>query len=180
MLKFLRLVTPFMPKYSTGGTSSSSDGDACELCGTESSSLTEATIAGAQLSVCPDCSPHDDSKNTESQTGDADTTETDRRRDAIQKATDETASLWDGDSSHWEQHGTDYDSDQLPYLKQGYGETVKNARQEAGLEVDELARDLGVDELSILAVERGQAAQNNVGGSLIEELEDALHIELTE
>lgn len=166
-----------MAKYSTGGSSSASAGDACELCGAESSSLREATVAGATLQVCPDCSPHDDSKQT-SETGRDGETEADRTRDTVQKATDEQASLWDGDSSHWEESGTDYDDDPLPYLVNGYEEIVSDAREEAGLDVSELAVELGVDELTVLAIERGHAAQEDVAGSVVREIEDVLDVSI--
>jgi len=86
----------------------------------------------------------------------------------------------DGDTSHWEESGTDYDDDQLPYLVRDYGERVEDARQNAGLQRDELADELDVPESDLLAVEQGRATQAGLGGSLIEALEDELSIELVE
>lgn len=169
-----------MAKYSTGGTGSSSSGDSCELCGTETSTLVEASVAGANLLVCRDCSPHDDSKEKTNRDKTGSQSGTDRQREVVQETTDESATLWDGDTSHWEQDGTDYDSDPLPYLVEGYGSVVQTARKDKGIDLDELARDLGVDEMSLLTVEQGQAAQEGIGGSVIEELEAALDVTLIE
>lgn len=169
-----------MPKYSTGETTLSSSGTACELCGTESSSLNDVEISGASLSVCSECSPHDDSKTaSEGASGSRETTregtgneEEFGQRDGV------TGALWDGDTTHWEKQGTGYESDQLPHLVTDYSKIVTDARKEAGLTVDEVARELGVDELSVLSVERGQAVQSEVGGSLIEDLESLLDISI--
>ena len=167
-----------MPKYSTGGSGGSSDGATCELCGAASNSLRNASIAGAQLEVCPDCAPHDDAGGK----SDRDRTEPeqiDRRRKAAQNA----ARLQDaasGDGDYWVERGTDYEDDPLPYLVSGYAEKATAARQEAGLRQDELAEELGVPEELLLAVEQGRAARAGVGGSVIEALEDHLDVTLAE
>ncbi|MFC7079934.1 helix-turn-helix domain-containing protein [Halorussus caseinilyticus] len=166
-----------MAKYSTGGSSGGGSGGSCELCGTSSDSLTEANVAGAQLQVCSDCaSSHNDNAKTET-TGD------DRERERKRKAAQNTAKasgVYDGDSSRWEEEGTNYDDDPLPYLVTDYGETVEQARRDAGLQRGELADELDVPENDLLAVEQGRANQANVGGTLIEALEDRLDVQLAE
>jgi ribosome-binding protein aMBF1 (putative translation factor) len=182
-----------MAKYSTGG-SSRGGGGSCELCGAATESLRTATVAGAELSVCPDCAKnHDEAANRRSSrsggggggsghsggsggTGDS---PTDRKRRAAQN----TARQYDklgGDSSHWEEHGTDYESDRLPYLVSDYGKRVVEARQGAGLQREELAEELDVDESDLLAVEQGRATRAGVGGSVIAALESRLDVELSE
>ena len=165
-----------MAKYSTGGSSGGGGGGSCELCGKSSDSLTEANVAGAQLAVCSDCaSSHNDNEETE--------TESDHERERNRKAAQNTAKasgVYDGDSSHWEKEGTNYEDDQLPYLVSDYGETVEEARQDAGLTRDELAEELDVPETDLLAVEQGRANQANVAGSLISALEERLDVELAE
>src|SRR6056297_2101112 len=159
-----------MAKYSTGGSSGGGGGGSCELCGKSSDSLTEANVAGAQLAVCSDCaSSHNDNEETE--------TGGDHERERNRKAAQNTAKasgVYDGDSSHWEKEGTNYEDDQLPYLVSDYGETVEEARQDAGLTRDELAEELDVPETDLLAVEQGRANQANVAGSLISALEERL------
>jgi len=177
-----------MAKYSTGGSGGAEGGGACELCGAESDSLREANVAGAQLQVCRDCAPHDDAaKTTSSSDGDSGgggssssgSGEPDRKRRAVQNAA-EASNVWDGDSSHWEEEGTDYDDDPLPYLVSGYGEVVTEARQEAGFQREELAEDLELDESVLLAIEQGRATQAGVPGSVVRALQERLGVELIE
>lgn len=161
-----------MAKYSTGGVGGSSDGS-CELCGTEGASLETATVAGAQLEVCGDCAHHGE---TDSRTGSG-TDDPERRRKAARNA----AKINDAQSveTDWED-GANYDDDQLPYLVGGYGDLVEAARQDEGLQLDELAAEIEVDEEDLVAIEQGRAARANVGGSTIEALEERLDIELAE
>jgi len=180
-----------MAKYSTGGGGGSDDGDACELCGAASSRLSKANVAGAELLVCPDCSPHDDSRRDSGRQGGSGGSDSsssgssssespaDRKKRAAQKQ----AEIYDaqkGDSSHWEQEGTNYERDRLPYLVTDYDERVETARQDAGLTVDELAETLDIDAETYLAVEQGRAARAGVGGSVVREIESELGIELVD
>jgi ribosome-binding protein aMBF1 (putative translation factor) len=163
-----------MPKYSTGGAGGSGSGQTCELCGTASDSLRTADVAGAELTVCPDCaSSHDESP-------DADRESDQERKKRAAKNTARALDKATGDSTHWEENGTDYERDRLPYLVSDYGERVVRARQDAGLQREELGEELGVDEADLLAVEQGRATQANVGGSVVAALEDYLDVELTD
>jgi ribosome-binding protein aMBF1 (putative translation factor) len=166
-----------MAKYSTGGAGGGAS-DSCELCGAEDRDLRTATVAGARLQVCGECARHgEDDEQRGGGGGDDD------ERERRQRAARNTAKLNDahaGDSEHWEEEGTDYDDDPLPYLVRGYGERLEAARQEAGLQTAELAGELGVDEADVLAVEQGRATRAGVGGSLISALEERLNVELAE
>jgi len=172
-----------MAKYSTGGSSGNGGGDTCELCGSASDDLELANVAGARLEVCPDCRPYDDTAHRDEKKRDAQRTRDDeepnRQKRAAQNAA-KASGAWDGDSEHWEREGTGYDDDQLPYLRSGYGDLLKEARQEAGLQREELAGEVGASEADIIAVEQGRANQAGIGGSLIEALEDHLDVELSE
>ncbi|QSG09544.1 helix-turn-helix domain-containing protein [Halapricum desulfuricans] len=165
-----------MAKYSTGGGSDDTGGS-CELCGATDASLQTVNIAGAQLQVCASCAQHrDDAKGTSS--GGAPDDEPSREKRAAQNA----ARIHDAqqaDASHWEE-GADYDDDQLPYLVTDYGRRVTEARQDAGLQREELADELGLDESELLAVEQGRATQAGIGGSVITALEDRLDVELAD
>ena len=188
-----------MAKYSTGG-GSSEGGGSCELCGSSTENLRTASVAGAELSVCPDCAKnHDENAKRRSSGGRGGSgsgaggggssgggsggpggnSPADRKRRAAQN----TARQYDkvgGDSSHWEEHGTNYEKDRLPYLVKDYGKRVVDARQEVGLQREELAEELGVDESDLLAVEQGRATRAGVGGSIIAALEERLDVELSE
>ncbi|QLK26452.1 multiprotein-bridging factor 1 family protein [Natrinema zhouii] len=180
-----------MAKYSTG-SSGSGGGTNCELCGAESPSLRLATVAGAELEVCPDCAPHDDSQThggdrnrsggNSSGSGSSGGSSNDglsRKQKAAQNVA-KANPVWDGDSKHWESEGTNYDDDQLPYLVSDYGETLVEARRDAGLQREELADELGAPEKDLLAVEQGRATQAGIGGGLIEALEERLDVTLAE
>jgi ribosome-binding protein aMBF1 (putative translation factor) len=185
-----------MAKYSTGGGGGGDDGDACELCGRETSNLKRATVAGAKLLVCSDCRPHDDAGNAPtnrsrsgsggspggssggSSGGDSGGPGS-RKKELAQKQ----AKMYDsvtGDSKHWEERGTNYESDRLPYLVSGYGDAVSEARQDAGLTVEELAEELGLDEDDVFAVEDGRAATAGVGGSVVRALADRLDVDIVD
>jgi ribosome-binding protein aMBF1 (putative translation factor) len=171
-----------MAKYSTGGSSGGGSTDSCELCGKSSDSLTDANVAGAQLQVCSECASHNDNAKTGS-SGDGSDRKSDREQDRKRKAAQNAAKasgVYDGDSSHWEREGTNYNDDPLPYLVPDYGDVVEQARQDKGLQRDELAAELDVPENDLLAVEQGRANQANVGGSLVEALEDFLDVQLAE
>lgn len=170
-----------MPKYSTG--SSSGDAESCELCGKQTEDLTTATVAGAELDLCPACVPHgeqaDNRHTAERDTG----SESDRERDSRRRAAQNVARLADarsGDSTRWEREGTNYDRDQLPYLVSDYGDRARTAREETELGVEELADELDADADALRAVEEGRAARAGVGGSLIDALEDRLDVTLVD
>ena len=165
-----------MAKYSTGGVGGDSSG-ACELCGAEDRSLETARVAGAELEVCGECARHGDDSGGGSGGGD----DADEERSRRKKAAQNTARIDDARTVDTDfEEGTDYEDDPLPYLVSGYGELVEDARQDVGLQADELAAELDVDEDDIVAVEQGRAARANVGGSVIEALEDRLGVELAE
>ncbi|WP_435095468.1 helix-turn-helix domain-containing protein [Halarchaeum sp. P4] len=178
-----------MAKYSTGGSSGGSGSGTCELCGKSTESLTTASVAGAQLSVCQNCADLDESKKRsrrgQNQGGDSGSSSgssggSEREPNSAVRAAAEQLDAARGDSSHWEEHGTNYERDRLPYLVSGYGELVEEARQEEGLQLSELAEELDVDENDLLAVEQGRATQAGVGGSVIRALEERLGVTLSE
>jgi ribosome-binding protein aMBF1 (putative translation factor) len=161
-----------MAKYSTGGGGGGAGGS-CELCGASDVSLRTVNVAGAKLEVCAECAEHDDT---------ATRTDDDRTRERRERAAENTARVYDAsrnDPSHWEE-GADYEDDRLPYLVDGYGDRFTRARQAAGLQLDELAAELGVDETDLLALEQARAAQAGVGGSVVAAVEEFLDVELVE
>ncbi|MFA1611481.1 helix-turn-helix domain-containing protein [Halobellus rubicundus] len=179
-----------MPKYSTGSGGGGGDGDSCELCGRATGSLRRANVAGAELLVCEDCAPHDDSRKQSGSgagagagTGGGNGAGGDSGPSRKKRAAQRQARMYDqakGDSSHWEESGTDYERDRLPYLVTGYGERTETARQEAGLTTEELAAELDVAEDDVVAVEQGRATRAGVGGSLIRALEERLDVDLVD
>lgn len=172
-----------MAKYSTGGSGGGDGGGACELCGATTEDLRTATVAGATLQVCSDCATHGEGGSPSGGSGGGGGSSTSRRDSPGKRAAQNTARALDaatGDSEHWEEEGTNYESDQLPYLVRDYGERVVRARQDAGLQREELAEELGISENDLLAVEQGRATRAGVGGSVVAALEERLDVQLAE
>lgn len=180
-----------MAKYSTGDSSGGGDGDSCELCGTASSRLSKANVEGAVLLVCPDCAPHDDNRKTTSDdSGGSDGSSSgssggssDGPNDRKKRAAQRQAEVYDaakGDSTHWEEEGTNYEGDRLPYLVADYGERVTEAREAAGHSGTDLADELDVAESDLEAIEEGRATRAGVGGSVVRALEDEFDIDLVD
>lgn len=174
-----------MPKYSTGDTPSQSSAEtatACELCGQDASTLTDATIAGAQLSVCTDCNPHDDSTSSKQPTDDQDTSTTEHIEDNqdLTVSTTNPSSYLNQDTSHWEANGTNYDKDKLPYMTTNYGSKMKTARQEHGLTQEELAERIQVEPQDIELMESGQIRSTDIQGSHVAAIEEKLKIRLSD
>lgn len=176
-----------MAKYSTGSGGGGDAGDACELCGKETGDLRRANVAGANLLVCGSCAPHGDQPG--GRRGGSSTDATDATDDSAfegnrkKRAAQRTARLYDkqkGDPSHWEEEGTNYEKDRLPYLVTGYGDRAEEARQAEGLQLAELATELDVEEADLLAVEQGRASRAGVGGSVIRALEKRLDVRLVD
>ncbi|MHB9286589.1 helix-turn-helix domain-containing protein [Halobacteriales archaeon Cl-PHB] len=165
-----------MAKYSTGDGGGNS-GDSCELCGTSSGDLKQANVAGAELLVCGDCAQHGETTGKPDPEPDSRDGESRKKRAARNTAKMHDAAK--GDSSHWES-GADYEDDPLPYLVSGYGDRLTDARQDAGLQLPELADELDLEESALLALEQGRAAQAGIPGSVVEAVEDHLDVELSE
>jgi ribosome-binding protein aMBF1 (putative translation factor) len=140
-------------------------------------------VAGADLLVCPDCAPHGENRHTEKKREQSQSTRDDSERNRRKRAAQRTAKMYDsakGSSKHWEEKGTNYEKDRLPYLVSGYGDIVESARQDAGLPLGELATELDLEEKQLLAIEQGRATRANVGGSVIRALEDRLDVALVD
>lgn len=170
-----------MAKYSTGSSGDGDGGGTCELCGASSDSLRAANVAGAKLQVCPSCRPHDDTAHKDQKEAEQqeERSSPDRKKELarrIAKAQDAVKP----DTTRWEREGAGYDDDPLPYLAPNYGDRVTEARQNAGLQLEELADELDADETDLLAVEQGRATRAGIGGSLIARIEERLDIEITE
>lgn len=172
-----------MAKYSTGSGSGGGSGDACELCGKETGRLQEANVAGATLLVCGDCAPHGETKKKERRRTGQDQEQRDDRPSRKKRAARNTARMMDAgkaDSKHWEEEGTHYERDRLPYLVSDYDDRVTAAREDAGLTIEDVAAELEVDADDLRAVERGDATRAGVGGSVIRKLEDRFGVALAD
>lgn len=167
-----------MTKYSTGSSGESDGGESCELCGAVTDELVTVSIAGADLSVCSTCRQHDENFEEASASGPSPGQKT--RTAGYDQGNQEpsTSPLWDSDTTKWEREGANYDSDQLPYLVDGYGELVQEERVAMGFTLEELADELEASRKELFAVEQGNAATMGVSGSVIHRLEEYLGVSL--
>lgn len=177
-----------MPKYSTGGGGGTSNGETCELCGAPAETLSEAIIAGARLSVCTDCTSHDEQRSMRKDEGErtannsvSQTNRTFRSGQGIRSDSRQgTSPLWDSDTNHWEEGGINYDSDQLPYLVSDYGDRVQTARERQGLTREEVAEETDIATQDLLLIEQGKASTSTIGDTAINALEAYFDVTLTE
>jgi transcriptional regulator, XRE family len=167
-----------MAKYSTGRGGGGAAASACELCGTDDVRLRAAEIAGAKLMVCASCAPHDDRATPSGGAGGTGGGGSRRKQIARQQAKMIDRSKADAD--RWVREGTNYETDALPYLVDGYGEALQAARTAAELSVAELAALAAVDAATVQSVEAGRAISDEVGGSAIRALEEALDVRLVD
>ena len=167
-----------MPKYSTDSTSSERNENSCELCGEETDALTEANIAGARLSVCQSCAPHDE----RGPSGAENPANQDDSQDRGAPVPGETPgyTITQPDSSWVEEDRAEYQDDPLPYLKRNYPNIIQDERQRQDLTVGALATEADVPEESIESLESGDATEDSVPGSHVEAVEETLEVVLSE
>lgn len=177
-----------MAKYSTGNAKSTSSSDvsegACELCGTDSDSLQTVKVSGATLQACSSCANHNDNatkqdgddgeRDDSDPVGQTDDNSKDRRTQHLS----ENGGYLNNDTSHWEQNGTNYEDDQLPYLVSGYAKSVTDARKARDLSQGELAEEVDTREELIQAIETNSLRDAGVGGELLSRVETFLEIEI--
>ena len=166
-----------MAKYSTGRGGGGSTASACELCGAEEGRLRTAEIAGAMLMVCASCAPHDDRAPTGGSEG---TGGGGSRSQQIARKQAQMIDQSKPDADRWVREGTNYESDALPYLLDGYGVRLQDARGDAGLSITEVAAMAEIDEETVRSVEAGRAIGDAVGGSAIRALEAVLDVQLVD
>lgn len=171
-----------MAKYSIDSDNTSerseeelAEGGTCELCGDEVNTLYNANIEGATLEVCIECSPRDDNTKEEES---RDNESANKTKDMINRTTPNADNVLP--DSSWAEEGVGYDSEPLPYLVKNYGEVVRDAREDRGLTQEELAEEVGVGLNIIRVIEQGQAASRDVGGTVIEALEEELDVQIEE
>ena len=166
-----------MAKYSTGRGGGGTTASACELCGADDGRLRAAEIAGAKLMVCASCAPHDDRAPSGGSGG---TGGGGSRPQQIARKQARMIDQSKPDADRWVREGTNYESDALPYLVDGYGGRLQDARTDAELSIAELAAMAEIDEDTVRSVEAGRAISDTVGGSAIHALEAALDVTLVD
>lgn len=172
-----------MAKYSVNSTQSSRSeqerarGGSCELCGADADYLHSTKVAGANLEVCANCLPDDEKHSDIHSTSDNESNSDSQRNHG--NRTPLSGKTLDPDSPLTEEE-LGYTNDPLPYLVDNYGDVVVEAREEKGLTQEELAESINVGVNIIRVIEQSQASDRDVGGTIVEQLETQLDIQIEE
>jgi len=184
-----------MAKYSTGGGGGGDDGDACEPLRARPQTSSGPRSPGRSSSSARTAAP-DDAGNarrarrirwesgrkfrrkpggaSSESTGTGTEPEEGNRPQAGEDG------LRDRRLKHWEEGGTNYESDRLPYLVSGYGDDVAAARQRRRTHGRGAGRGIRRRRDDLFAVEDGRAATAGVGGSVVRALEERLGVDIVD
>jgi putative transcription factor len=123
----------------------------CELCGSDVDSLTTVKVSSAEMDVCSSCEGHgtvvEDQENEQ--------TETESKYSTDGNSSTSQSTNSGGSSSESSGRYRD-DSEEFTALPPDYGDRVQQAREDAGLSRQELARQLQEKESLIRRVENNE------------------------
>lgn len=168
-----------MAKYSTGNSSGQKD-NSCQLCGETEKPLTEAKMEGATITVCKDCEP--DSAHREDNVAEKSSKKTgsDSRKSQTTQSSDGPGGYTITNTNPDWVEGVSYGNTETPYMQTNYAETFKTALTENDLTKEEIADELGIPLSDLDAIEDGNVLNEEVGGKVIETVEELLDCELAE
>ncbi|MFC7138362.1 multiprotein bridging factor aMBF1 [Halosimplex aquaticum] len=145
----------------------------CEMCGKETSSPNRVKIEGAELDVCDECT--DFGTEVKQQTSSGASTKYSTSSSSSSGSSSSTSSS--SSSSGGGSSGSRRDMfDEMDELAQDYDETVRSARESAGLSQEDLARKLNEKASLIRKIERGDTLPSD---EVQTKLESALDVDLS-
>ncbi|MFT4921713.1 MAG: putative transcription factor [Haloarculaceae archaeon] len=143
----------------------------CEMCGSETDSPNRVKIEGAELEVCDECTDF----GTEVQTDDS--PETTSTKYSTSSSSDSQSSSSGSSTSTSSGGGRRSDMfDDIEELAQDYDERIRNARENASLSQEDLAKQLNEKASLIRKLEHGDTLPSD---DVQQKLERALDIDLT-
>ncbi|MFB6136060.1 MAG: multiprotein bridging factor aMBF1 [Halobacteriaceae archaeon] len=142
----------------------------CEMCGAETSSPTTVKVEGAELQVCDDCVEF----GTEVRTQESSATST---KYSTSSSSDSSSSGGSGGSGGSGSRRRRDMFDEMDELASDYDQRIRQAREEAGLSQEELAREVNEKASLIRKLEHGDVLPSD---DVQRKLERKLDIELTE
>jgi len=122
----------------------------CEMCGTESSSLTTTKVEGAELELCDECSDFGTEVRTESSSSSSTKYSTSSSSSSDSGTSSASGSTSSGGGSRRRDMFDDMDE-----LVADYDERIRTAREQRGLSQEELAKKLNEKASLIRKLERG-------------------------
>lgn len=173
-------LTTIMAKYSTGSSDTSSDGDACELCGKSDRDLQVTTVAGAKLLVCNSCRSYEDSSDGSDKNNNSSTNETSQNdNEPVKSGPEGTGYTINRTDSDWvENTRPQYQKEDTPYLVNKYGTVIEKAIEETESSVQEFTAESEAPEDEIRYLLEGDAFSEGVSRATVEQLEHELEIKL--
>ncbi|QLH83452.1 multiprotein bridging factor aMBF1 [Halosimplex pelagicum] len=145
----------------------------CEMCGSETSSPNRVKVEGAELDVCDECTDF----GTEVKQQSSSSASTKYSTSSSDSSSSSSGSSSSGSSSSSGGSSRRRDMfDEMDELAQDYDETVRSAREAAGLSQEDLARKLNEKASLIRKIERGDTLPSD---DVQRKLESALDVNLS-
>jgi len=148
----------------------------CEMCGTETSNPNRVKIEGAELDVCDACTEFGTEIRTESESSSSTKYSTSSSSSSSSTgASSSSTGSSSGSSSSGEGRRSDM-FDDIEEIAQDYDDRIRQARENAGLSQEELAKKLNEKASYIRKLEHGETLPTD---ELQRKLERALDIDLS-
>ena len=145
----------------------------CEMCGSETSSPNRVKVEGAELDVCDDCT--DFGTEVKQQSSSSASTKYSTSSSGSSSSSSGSSSGSSSSSGGSSQRRRDM-FDEMDEIAQDYDETVRSARESAGLSQEDLARKLNEKASLIRKIERGDTLPSD---DVQRKLESALDVDLS-
>ncbi|QLH78554.1 TIGR00270 family protein [Halosimplex rubrum] len=145
----------------------------CEMCGSETSSPNRVKVEGAELDVCDECT--DFGTEVKQQSSSSASTKYSTSSSGSSSSSSGSSSSGSSSSSGGSSRRRDM-FDEMDELAQDYDETVRSAREAAGMSQEDLARKLNEKASLIRKIERGDTLPSD---DVQRKLESALDVNLS-
>ena len=145
----------------------------CEMCGSETSSPNRVKVEGAELDVCDECT--DFGTEVKQQTSSGASTKYSTSSSSSSSSSGSSSSSSSSSSGDSSRPRRDM-FDEMDELAQDYDETVRSARESAGMSQEDLARQLNEKASLIRKIERGDTLPSD---DIQAKLESALDVNLS-
>ena len=145
----------------------------CEMCGSETSSPNRVKVEGAELDVCDECT--DFGTEVKQQTSSGASTKYSTSSSSSSSSSGSSSSSSSSSAGGSSRPRRDM-FDEMDELAQDYDETVRSARESAGLSQEDLARKLNEKASLIRKIERGDTLPSD---EIQAKLESELGVDLS-
>jgi len=149
----------------------------CEMCGTETANPNRVKIEGAELDVCDECTDFGTELSTQESSGSTSTkySTSSSSSESSSGSTSSSSTSSGGGSSGGGGRRKDV-FDEIEEIAQDYDERIRNAREQAQLSQEDLAKKLNEKASQIRKLEQGETLPTD---EIQQKLEKALDIDLS-